>query len=59
VAECRKHPKIYTMRMLKDNGEYSDWCPACRQWCDECEEHKAEREKEKTGPAYPTPTKNV
>jgi len=38
MSECRKHPKIFTIKMLRDNGEYSDWCPACREWCDECSE---------------------
>lgn len=44
--ECRQHKGIYTIRQMHDKGplegQYGMWCPACREWCDECPEHKAE-----------------
>lgn len=45
MAACHKHPDVYAIRQLHDKGEkegqYGLWCPACREWCDECEKKKA------------------
>jgi hypothetical protein len=41
MAECKKHPGIWTIRQIRDDtGEYGYWCPGCRQFCEDCPEHQ-------------------
>ncbi len=42
MPECRKHPGVWTLWQVHDEGSlegtYANYCPACQQWCDGCPE---------------------